>query len=103
WQEERRALIDRISELKRNKAPSEEILKAQEEYNGKDKQHSDKVSQFLKSSKYWGKIGVFEGAGYLSNGLYRPMIDCLMFSKGKKPYCKICENAVFRVIQRYSE
>jgi hypothetical protein len=103
WQEERRALNEGISELKRNKASSEEILKAQEEYNRKDKQHSDKVSQFLKSSKYWGKIGVFEGAGYLSNGLYRPMIDCLMFSKGKKPYCKICENAVFRVISRYSE
>ena len=103
WQEERRVLNERISELKRNKASSEEILRALEEYNRKDKQHSDKVSQFLKSSKYWGKIGVFEGAGYLSNGLYRPMIDCLMFSKGKKSYCKICENAVFRVIQRYSE
>jgi len=103
WQKERRALNEKIAELKRNKALSEEILKVQEEYNRKDKIHSEVVADFLKKSKYSDKVGVFEGAGYLSNDLYRPMIDCLMFSKGKKPYCKICESAVLGVIKRYIE
>ncbi|MCK4364394.1 MAG: peptidase M64, partial [Candidatus Aminicenantes bacterium] len=49
------------------------------------------------------KVGVFEGAGYSAKGLYRPMLDCLMFTKGKKPFCKVCEQAVIRVIKHYSE
>lgn len=101
WQEERRNLNERIAELKRNKAANEEIAKSQEEYNRKDKLHSEEVADFLKNSQYWNKIGVFEGAGYLSTGLFRPMIDCLMFSKGKKPYCKICEIAVLEAINTY--
>ena len=89
--------------MKRNKVSSDSINKAQEDYNSKDKIHSEEVDRFLKNSKYWEKIGIFEGAGYLSKGLYRPMIDCLMFSKGKKPYCEVCETAVNRVINRYIE
>jgi hypothetical protein len=103
WQEERRALNEKIAELKRNNASSNEILKLQEEYNRKDKVQAEKVNNFLKNSKYSEKIGAFEGAGYLSSGLYRPMIDCLMFSKGKKPYCKICENAVLSVVKSYTK
>jgi hypothetical protein len=101
WQKERRELNDKIAELKRKKASPEKIIEAQKEYNRKDRSHSEEVAEFLKNSKYWGKIGTFEGAGYLSKGLYRPMVDCLMFSKGTKPYCKICENAVFRVINSF--
>jgi len=103
WQKERRSLNENIAKLKRNKASSDSIIRSQEDYNLKDKLHSEEVDKFLKNSKYWGKIGVFEGAGYLSKGLYRPMIDCLMFSKGKKPYCKVCEEAVYRVINLYIE
>jgi len=103
WQKERRSLNENIAKLKRNKASSDSIIRSQEDYNLKDRLHSEEVDKFLKNSKYWGRIGVFEGAGYLSKGLYRPMIDCLMFSKGKKPYCKVCEEAVYRVINLYIE
>jgi hypothetical protein len=48
-------------------------------------------------------VGAFEGAGYASKGIYRPMLDCIMFSKGKKPFCKICEESIKRVINFYSE
>jgi hypothetical protein len=57
----------------------------------------------VKSSKYWEKVGAFEGAGYSSKGLYRPMLDCIMFSKGRKPFCKICEDAIVAVIKHYSQ
>lgn len=55
------------------------------------------------SSKYWGKVGAFEGTGYLSKGLYRPMLDCIMFSKGDKPFCKVCEEAIKDVIKSYTD
>jgi hypothetical protein len=49
------------------------------------------------------KVGAFEGAGYSSTGLYRPMINCIMFSIGDIPFCKVCENAINQVIDHYLE
>lgn len=103
WQNERRMLNNRIAELKRNRAPKFEIEKAEAEYNMKDKLHAEEVDRFLKKTKNYKKVGAFEGAGYLARGLYRPMIDCIMFSKGDKPFCKVCEDAILKVIQFYSE
>lgn len=103
WQNERRMLNNKIAELKRNRAPKLEIEEAEAEYNMKDKQHAEKVDRFLKKTKNYKKVGAFEGAGYLSKGLYRPMIDCIMFSKGDKPFCRVCEEAILKVIEFYSE
>ena len=50
-----------------------------------------------------GKVGAFEGAGYVSQGLYRPSLDCIMFSKGSKPFCPVCHRAVAKVIEYYGE
>lgn len=103
WQKERRKLNKEIASLKKNGAPKKEIDNAIKHYNLKDKEHSAVVEKFLKASKYFGKAGVYEGAGYASKGLYRPMVDCIMFSKGSKPYCGVCEEAVNLKILSYSK
>ena len=103
WQKQRAKMNDRIAELKRTGAPAEEINKAEQEYARKDREHSQKVDEFLAKSRYRGKVGVYEGAGYSSQGLYRPMVDCIMFSKGSKPFCKVCEASIRKVIQHYLE
>ena len=103
WQKERRELNKKIAELKRNRVSQKDIDAVQNEYNMKDKLHSDEVDQYLMKSKYWNKVGVFEGAGYSSNGMYRSMLDCLMFSKGTKPFCRVCEEHVAKVINHFSE
>ena len=103
WQKERRELNKHIAELKRNKVSQKEIEAMQNEYNQKDKLHSDEVDKYLQTSKYWNKVGVFEGAGYSSKGMYRSMLDCLMFSKGTKPFCNVCEDHIKKVIKHYSE
>lgn len=102
WLKERNRLNSYIAELKRNRAPEEQIRAAEEEYAKKDKMQSEKVDKYLRSSKYWGKVGVFEGAGYKANGLYRSMLDCIMFSKGDKPFCRVCEEAIKKVINHYT-
>lgn len=103
WLKERNRLNNHIAELKRNRAPENEIRAAEEEYALKDKLQSEKVDKYLMSSKYWGKVGAFEGAGYQPKGLYRPMLDCIMFSKGDKPFCKVCEEAIKEVIGSYTK
>jgi IgA Peptidase M64/Peptidase M64 N-terminus len=103
WQKERRELNNHIADLKRDKAAEDEIKSAEEEYAQKDKAHSDEVDKYLQGSKYWKKVGAFEGAGYSSEGIYRPMLDCIMFSKGDKPFCKVCEDHIKKVIKSYIE
>jgi len=103
WQKERREMNKNIAELKRKKAAPLEIDNAQNEYNKKDKLHSDEVDEYLRSSKFWNKVGAFEGAGYSAKGMYRSMLDCLMFSKGTKPFCKVCDEHVEKVIKHFTE
>lgn len=52
-------------------------------------------------SKYAGQVGAFEGAGYASKGLYRPSIDCRMFSLSLVDFDPVCGAALNRVIDYY--
>ncbi len=103
YQKIRTEINDKIAELKRANASPEEIAEKELESEQLSKNHAEKVDAYLAKSAYFAKIGAFEGAGYSSQGLYRPMLDCLMFTKGDKPFCKVCEMAVIRVIEYYSE
>jgi hypothetical protein len=102
WQKVRRELNNKIAEMQRSRAPENEIENLKDKYNRLDKQHSDEVDSILHNSKYRGMVGAFEGAGYSSKGMYRPMIDCIMFSKGSKPFCKVCAESIRKVISHYS-
>ncbi len=44
------------------------------------------------------KVGVFEGAGYASKGLYRPMIYCIMIGNPKNEFCRVCQAAIARMV-----
>ena len=57
----------------------------------------------MRSSKFFGKVGAFEGAGYSTTGLYRPAIDCRMFSLSLAPFDPVCKQGIERVIRFYSE
>ena len=49
-----------------------------------------------------GKGGAFEGGGYRAKGIYRPEVDCIMFSRGAGRFCAVCERHLSRVIGSYS-
>lgn len=55
----------------------------------------------LKSQKYYGKVGAFEGGGYLAKGLYRSEVDCIMFSRNRSDFCKVCSEAIEKMIDWY--
>jgi len=56
----------------------------------------------LKSSETAGKVGVFEGAGYAARGLYRPAVDCRMFTLSLVDFDPVCSAAIERVIGFYA-
>ncbi len=71
-----------------------------------EKDHFDRLpaaqrAAHLQKDAYRGVVGAFEGAMYASSGMYRPAIDCIMFSRHTLDYCPVCRNAVERVIRHY--
>ena len=102
YQRLRRELNNKIARLKRQGAPQEEISELEERSEHLSQEHAHKMDAFLENSSYAGKVGAFEGAGYSSEGLYRSMLDCIMFSKGAKPFCAACEQGIIRMIEWYT-
>lgn len=48
-------------------------------------------------------IGVYEGAGYQSKGVYRPYPDCRMKTNQAQGFCPVCQRAIARMIEFYTE
>lgn len=51
--------------------------------------------------EYKDKCGVFEGGGYVSKGIYRPMDHCMM--RDYAPFCPACSRAIRQMIDFLSD
>ncbi|MFO7932486.1 MAG: M64 family metallopeptidase, partial [Bacteroidales bacterium] len=51
--------------------------------------------------KYRKTVGVYEGGGYVSQGIYRPMIDCRMHSNDAS-FCPVCTRAIEKMIRLHT-
>lgn len=49
------------------------------------------------------QIGVYEGAGYQSKGVYRPYPDCRMKTNAADAFCPVCQRAIARMIEFCTE
>ncbi len=48
-------------------------------------------------------IGVYEGGGYVSEGMYSPYMDCRMKTNEAEGFCPVCQNAIAKMILLKSE
>ncbi len=48
------------------------------------------------------EVGVFEGAGYMSKGAYRPVEECRMKINEAPDFCPVCKRAIIHVINFYT-
>ncbi|NLX57148.1 MAG: peptidase M64 [Planctomycetaceae bacterium] len=60
------------------------------------------TAEILQASPYAGRIGAFEGASYEAHGLYRPAIDCIMFSRNPAGFCAVCQRAIAQAIDQHT-
>ena len=51
--------------------------------------------------KHKDKCGVFEGGGYLSKGIYRPIDHCMM--RDYAPFCPACTRAIEKMINYFCD
>lgn len=59
------------------------------------------TTPMLTAEPHFGQVGAFEGAGYRAKGLYRPEVDCLMFTRNPTSFCRVCARAVENAIDRH--
>lgn len=104
YQKRRQEINEHIATLMRGGAPAAEVDKLKAEGERLALENAHQVDAFLAASAAAGRVGAFEGAGYTSKNMFRPMVDCIMFSKGNgKPFCTVCRRALAQAIARYGE
>lgn len=54
-------------------------------------------------AQHMERIGVYEGGGYMSKGVYRAYQDCRMKTNECKAFCRVCQRALSRLIEFYTE
>lgn len=52
---------------------------------------------------YKNTVGVYEGGGYMTKGIYSPFIDCRMKSNEAREFCPVCKKAIQKMIDYYTE
>ncbi|MBC7365087.1 MAG: peptidase M64, partial [Candidatus Aminicenantes bacterium] len=93
-----------LEEAKKKNWKEAEIKKLQKKYLDKNKSLQARIQEVRQRYKdLEDKVGAFEGAGYSSKGLYRPMMYCLMISSPKMEFCKVCQRAIQQMIDYYSQ
>jgi hypothetical protein len=55
------------------------------------------------TDEYQNVIGVFEGGGYVAQGVFRPWRDCTMKEKVYNGFCPVCKEAFGRVFGYYAK
>ncbi len=102
WQSQRAEMNDHIAELQKNGAPASEVAQAKALYDERSAQRNKEVQAYLEHSGFAGQVGAFEGAGYVSKGMYRPSVNCIMFTRTNY-FCPVCQDAMLGIINSYVE
>jgi hypothetical protein len=67
-----------------------------------NRSHEQWERDFLRSRNFAGKTGAYEGSGYATKGLYRPFIDCRMFSRDRIPFDPVCRKNIEKVMDFFT-
>ena len=65
-------------------------------------EQAERETALLQAMPNAGKVGAFEGASYEPTGLYRPEVDCIMFTRNPVGFCRVCRRAINQVIDQYA-
>jgi hypothetical protein len=102
-QSKRKAAAEAVARAKGKGAKAAVIKGLQDQAAAEDKALQDKIGSVRK--QYEGladKVGVFEGAGYASQGLYRPQMVCIMIGNPKREFCAVCQKAIADMIDYFA-
>jgi hypothetical protein len=96
---------DTVEVLQKSGASSGTITDAEKSFNNRIFSLRAQIDSFIFHHPLKGKTGAFEGAGYQSEGLYRPTVNSMMhrFDPERRSYEAVNERAIRKMINYYSE
>jgi hypothetical protein len=96
---------EKVRLLTSSGATEEQVLKVKTEFDTRFKALGEEIVAFLEKHPLRGKIGVFQGGGYRSKGIYRPTVNSIMheFNKSDRDFFGVSERAILRMIDYYGE
>jgi IgA Peptidase M64/Peptidase M64 N-terminus len=97
--ENRAARAKALEEAKKKAASATEVRNLEAKYKAAEDALGKRIAAIrAEYAPLEDKVGVFEGAGYASKGLYRSMIYCIMIGNPKNEFCRVCQAAIGRMI-----
>src|SRR5512140_3351499 len=98
-QKNRAAMDSELNRLRKSGAADTQITATEQRFRSRGRELGKKIDDVR--AAYRGlenTVGAFEGAGYTTKGLYRPMIYCIMISSPKNEFCLVCQRAIRQMI-----
>lgn len=94
-----------LQNLQKSNAPARAMTDTENYFSNRIVELRAQIDSFLFNHPLKGKIGAFEGAGYQSEGLYRPTVNSMMhrFDPGRRSFEAVNERAIMKMIDFYSE
>ncbi|RPJ70231.1 MAG: hypothetical protein EHM20_15620 [Alphaproteobacteria bacterium] len=93
----------KISELRKSGASEQSLEIAREDIRKKINFISQRIDDFYENHPLKDKVGVFEGANYMSEGMYRPTLMSLMHGFEKTlSYDVVNEQEIIKMIKYYT-
>ena len=100
WEQNITTMVDFDSKWKDMLTPGVEIPTPWTDKGGK---REDRMKDTSNDKRGDVVVGVFEGGGYRSKGVYRPVETCRMRDNHNPAFCPVCERAISRVIEFYTK
>jgi hypothetical protein len=91
------------AEIRQRRAALVERKAPEAEFDALFREQEQHERAMLYAMEYAGKVGAFEGASYEAKGLYRPEVDCIMFTRNMTRFCRVCQRAISRIIDLYAK
>lgn len=60
------------------------------------------ATALFRGAEHAREVGAFQGANYDAQAYYRPQLDCVMFTRDDVPFCRVCQDAIERIIDLYA-
>ncbi|MCC7125770.1 MAG: peptidase M64 [Acidobacteria bacterium] len=98
WDKQDFEARSRAAQAKRAEIRKRNLSETEMEKLFREEQQMDQRA--FPAERYAGKIGAFEGARYEAQGLYRPAVDCIMFTRSPD-FCEVCRRSIAKVIDSH--
>jgi IgA Peptidase M64/Peptidase M64 N-terminus len=95
FEQHSRSIQERRRAIRKRNGPEDEM-------NALFAEQRDWEEKFLAAMKFAKAVGAFEGASYEPRGLYRPQADCIMFTRDRVGFCRVCQRGISRIIDMHS-